>query len=110
MKAVYITEHGGTEVLRYGDVPEPTVGPNDVKVRVNACALNRLDAFTRAGVKGTKIKFDGPHILGSDAAGEVIEVGQEVSRVRLGDRVVVAPRLGSDPDSRASVLKAPIED
>lgn len=93
MKAVYITEHGGTEVLKYGDVPEPTIGPNDVKVRVNACALNRLDAFTRAGVKGTKIKFSGPHILGGDAAGEVVEVGQEVTRVRLGDRVVVAPRL-----------------
>ena len=47
MKAVYITEHGGTEALTYGDLPEPEIGPNDVKVRVRACALNRLDVYIR---------------------------------------------------------------
>ena len=93
MKSVYMTEHGGTEVLIYGDLPEPAIGPNDVKVRVRACALNRLDAFTRAGIKGTKLRFDGPHILGGDAAGEVTDVGQEVTRVHPGDRVLVIPRL-----------------
>ena len=52
MKAVYFTEHGGSDVLTYGDLPEPDFGPNDVKVRVRACALNRLDVFTRLGVRG----------------------------------------------------------
>ena len=51
MKAVYITEHGGPEVLQYGDQPEPSIGPNDVKVRVRAAARNRLDVYTRAGVR-----------------------------------------------------------
>lgn len=93
MKAVYLTEHGGTEVLTYGDMPEPTIGPSDVKVRVKACALNRLDLYTRAGARGTRIRFDGPHILGGDAAGEVAEVGSEVTQLKVGDRVLVNPRI-----------------
>ena len=93
MKAVYITEHGGLDVLTYGDLPEPTPGPNDVKIRVRACALNRLDLFTRAGARGTRIRFTGPHILGGDVAGDVAEVGGQVTRVAAGDRVVVNPRL-----------------
>ena len=93
MKTVYITEHGGVEVLTYGDLPEPVPGPNDVKIRVRACALNRLDLFTRAGVRGTRLRFAGPHILGADVAGEVVEAGGEVTRAKPGDRVVVNPRL-----------------
>lgn len=93
MKAVYLTEHGGTEVLTYGDLPEPEIGPNDVLVRVRACALNRLDLFTRAGVRGMRIRFKGPHVLGGDVAGDVAEVGSEVTRVSTGQRVVVNPRL-----------------
>ena len=93
MKAVYITEHGGFDVLTYGDLPEPEIGPNDVKVRVRACALNRLDVYTRAGVRGTRKSFSGPHILGADVAGDVTEVGSEVTRVTPGERVVVNPRL-----------------
>ena len=82
MKAVYFTEHGGTEVLTYGELPEPVAGPNDVRLRVRACALNRLDVYTRAGVRGTRISFTGPHVLGADVAGEVLEVGDEVTRVK----------------------------
>lgn len=94
MKAVYITEHGGTEALRYGDLPEPEVGPNDVKVRVRASALNRLDVYTRAGVRGTRRRnFDAPHILGGDAAGEIIEIGPAVRGREIGERVLVNPRM-----------------
>ena len=93
MKAVYLTEHGGTDVLTYGDLPEPQPGPNDVKVRVRACALNRLDVYTRQGARGTRIRFKGPHVLGGDVAGDIVEVGSEVSRVNVGDRIVVNPRI-----------------
>ena len=93
MKAVYITEHGGTEVLTYGDLPEPVVGPNDVRIRVRACAINRLDVFTRAGIRGTRRSSSEPHILGGDVSGDIVEVGSEVSRVKSGDRVVVNPVL-----------------
>ena len=72
MKAVYITEHGGIEALTYGEVQDPEVGPNDVKIRVRACALNRLDLYTRAGARGTRINFNGPHILGGDVSGDVV--------------------------------------
>ena len=94
MKAVYITEHGGPDALKYGDLPEPSVGPNDVKIRVRACALNRLDVYTRAGARGTRIRFNGqPHILGGDVAGDIVETGSEVRRIKAGDRVVVNPRI-----------------
>jgi NADPH:quinone reductase-like Zn-dependent oxidoreductase len=93
MKAVYITEHGGTEVLTYGDLPEPVVGPNDVRIRVRACAINRLDVFTRAGVRGTRRSSSEPHILGGDVSGDIVEVGSEVTRAKPGDRVVVHPVL-----------------
>ena len=93
MKAVYITEHGGTEVLTYGDLPEPVVGPNDVRIRVRACAINRLDVFTRAGVRGTRRSSSEPHILGGDVSGDIVEVGSEVTRAKPGDRVVGHPVL-----------------
>ena len=94
MKAVYITQHGGSEVLQYGDLPEPEVGPNDVKVRVRASALNRLDVYTRAGVRGTRRRnFDAPHILGGDAAGEIVEIGSAVHGRTVGERVLVNPRM-----------------
>ena len=94
MKAVYMTEHGGTDVLQYGDLPEPQIGPNDVKVRVRASSLNRLDVYTRAGVRGTRRRnFDDPHVLGGDAAGEIVEVGSEVRGREIGQRVLVNPRM-----------------
>ena len=93
MKAVYITEHGGVDVLTYGDLPEPEIGAGEVKIRVRACALNRLDLYTRAGVRGTRLRLNGPHVLGGDVAGEVAEVGADVTELRAGDRVVVNPRM-----------------
>ena len=91
VKAVYITEHGGPEVLTYGEVPDPVIGPLDVKVRVRACAINRLDIFSREGARGTRRTFDGPHVLGEDVAGDVVEMGDGVTAVKVGDRVVVNP-------------------
>ena len=93
MKAVYFTQHGGVEVLTYGDRPEPAIGPNDVKIRVRACGINRVDVFTRMGVRGTRLDLAEPHILGGDVAGDVAEAGPEVTRVKPGDRVVANPRL-----------------
>ena len=93
MKAVYITEHGGVDALTYGDLPEPEIGAGEVKIRVRACALNRLDVYTRAGVRGTRLRLNGPHVLGGDVAGEVAEVGAAVTELRAGDRVVVNPRM-----------------
>jgi NADPH:quinone reductase-like Zn-dependent oxidoreductase len=91
LKAVVISEHGGPEVLRYTDVPEPVIGANEVLVRVRACALNHLDLWVRRGLPGRSITF--PHIPGSDISGEVAKVGESVSNVRVGERVLLAPGL-----------------
>jgi NADPH:quinone reductase-like Zn-dependent oxidoreductase len=93
MRAVRIHEHGGPEVVRCEQAPEPKPAPNEVVVRVKACALNHLDLFVRGGLPS--LKLDMPHTLGSDAAGEVVETGALCSRVKVGDRVVVAPGKNS---------------
>ncbi len=89
MKAIRIHEHGGPEVLRYEEVEAPRPGPHEVLIRVRACALNRLDLFVRQGIPGQKIPL--PHILGSDVSGEVAELGEGCSRLRTGQRVLLAP-------------------
>lgn len=83
--------HGGPEVLQYEDVPEPRIRPDEILLRVRACALNHLDLFVRQGIPGISIPM--PHILGSDIAGEVAEVGELCRRVRPGQRVLLAPAL-----------------
>ncbi len=91
MKAVLFTEHGGTEVLRYSDAPEPAIGARDVLLRVRACALNHLDLWVRRGMPGVKIPL--PHIGGCDIAGEVAKAGDTVTNVKVGDRVMLAPGI-----------------
>jgi NADPH:quinone reductase-like Zn-dependent oxidoreductase len=91
MKVARIHQHGGTEVLVYEEAPEPKIKANQVLVRVRACALNHLDLFVRAGIPG--MKFPLPHVLGSDIAGEVVEVGELCERVKPGWRVVLSPGL-----------------
>ncbi len=93
MKAVYIEAHGGPEVLTYGDRPEPEIESHQVKVRVRAAALNRLDIYTREGGRGLRREFPPPFILGGDCAGEVVEAGSQVDALKAGDRVVVNPRF-----------------
>ena len=89
MKAVRIHEFGGPEVLKYEDVPDPELRKDHVLVRVRACALNHLDLWVRKGLPGVKL----PHILGSDIAGEVVEVGEYITDVKPGTRVLLAPMV-----------------
>ena len=93
MHAVYIEAHGGPEVLTYGERPEPQVQAGEVKIRVKATALNRLDLYTRDGGRGLEREFPPPLILGGDCAGEIVECGDDVAEFKPGDRVVVNPRL-----------------
>jgi NADPH:quinone reductase-like Zn-dependent oxidoreductase len=91
MKAVRIHQHGGPEVLRYEDAPDPRIKADELLVRVRACALNHLDLWVRGGLPGAGIPM--PHILGSDIAGEVVEAGELCRRVRSGQRVLLSPGL-----------------
>jgi NADPH:quinone reductase-like Zn-dependent oxidoreductase len=91
MKAARIHQHGGPEVLKLEEVPDPQIKANEVLVRVRACALNHLDLWVRSGIPGMKFAF--PHILGSDIAGEVVAVGALCKRIKPGQRVVLSPGL-----------------
>jgi len=89
MKAVVIHEHGGPDVLKYEDVPDPVAGAGEVLVRVRACALNHLDIWTRKGGAGRQVAF--PHILGNDVSGEVEGLGSPVAGIERGQRVMLSP-------------------
>ena len=91
MKAAIFHEHGGPEVLRYEDSPEPSVSAGQVRVRVKACALNRLDIWIRQGIPAMPVSL--PHIGGCDVAGIVERVGSDAPGVSAGDRVFIAPGL-----------------
>jgi 2-desacetyl-2-hydroxyethyl bacteriochlorophyllide A dehydrogenase len=91
MKAVLFREHGGPDTLSYEDLPEPTIGPEDVRVRVKACALNHLDIWIRQGNPAYPITL--PHVSGSDAAGIVEQVGGQVDSITVGQRVFVSPGI-----------------
>jgi NADPH:quinone reductase-like Zn-dependent oxidoreductase len=87
MKAVRFHQHGGPEVLRYEDAPDPDPAPGDVLVRVRACALNHLDLWARRGLRHVRIPM--PHITGSDVAGDV--VSSPSADVPAGCRVMLQP-------------------
>ena len=89
MKAVIFSQHGGPEVLKYTEAPDPQIKANEVLVEVRACALNHLDVWVRAGLPGIKIPL--PHILGDDVAGVVREAGELVTWTKPGDEVMVQP-------------------
>jgi len=91
MKAVRFHEHGGPEVLRYEEAPDPEVAAHEILVRVRACALNHLDLWLRKGLPGVKVHL--PHICGADMAGEVAAVGAVCTRVKPGQRVVLMPAV-----------------
>ena len=96
MKALYFEEHGDLNVIQYGDVADPSAGPDDVVVRVRACALNHLDIWVRRGWPG--LKLDMPHWCGADVAGEIVDVGRNVTGWRVGQAVIVDPGISLTAD------------
>jgi NADPH:quinone reductase-like Zn-dependent oxidoreductase len=91
MKAVVFAEHGGPDVLRYQDVPDPKVGPGEVLIEVHATSINHIDIFLRRGMPGVKVPL--PKIVGSDASGIVRELGPGVLGLSAGQRVTVNPGI-----------------
>jgi len=92
MKAIAIRAHGGPEVVKLEDLPDPSPGPGQVLVSVKAAAQNHLDIWVRNGWQGLKLTW--PHVLGSDVAGVVEAVGPGVDAPKVGDAVIVNPALG----------------
>ena len=87
MKALCFHHHGGPDVLRYEDVADPTPGKGQVLVEVKACALNHLDIFVMQGWPGLDLEM--PHWGGADIAGVVAGLGEGVTGIETGRRVVI---------------------
>ena len=90
MKAVRIHEHGTIDVLTIDELDKPKPTENDVLVKIKAASINHLDIFVRNGIPGVPL----PLIMGSDASGEVTELGENVEgedHLKIGDEVILVP-------------------
>src|SRR6516164_1460593 len=97
MKAAVYYENGTPEVFKYEDVPDPICHPKGVVIRVEAVSIEGGDTLNRwRGALPTK-----PHIVGYQAAGEIIEIGSEVTGLRLGQKVTTVNSAGSHAALRA---------
>lgn len=93
MQVVQISQHGGPEVLELHDVAAPVLHPDEVLVRVLGVSVNHLDLWVRRGMPGMPIPL--PHIPGSDGTGEIVEVGERVTGLEVGQRVLILPGVSS---------------
>lgn len=97
MKAGILRAHGGAEVVEYvEDLPIPDPAYGEVRINIEAAALNRLDLFVRAGWKGLELNF--PHVVCADGAGIVDAIGEGVTQFAVGDRVSIDPTLVKPDD------------
>lgn len=88
MKAVFLKSYGGVDQLELGELPRPKPGPGEVLIRIAASAVNPFDLILRQGYMAQLIPLPLPAVLGGDGAGTVAELGQGVSGLAVGDRVV----------------------
>jgi NADPH2:quinone reductase len=97
VKAAVYYENGSPDVFRYEDVPDPKCDPNGIVIRVEAVSIEGGDTLNRAG----GALASRPHVVGYQAAGEVVEVGAQVKGFGLGDKVVTVHVFGSHAELRA---------
>jgi NADPH:quinone reductase-like Zn-dependent oxidoreductase len=89
VKAAYFKEHGGSDRILYGDYRDPAPGPDDVVVRVRACALNQVDMLL---LDGRFPPPEGlPHVNGCEVTGTVEAWGDRVKGWERGQRVIIFP-------------------
>ena len=91
MKAVFVTEVGGIEKLRYEEIPTPKAGPGQALVKLHSIGVNFIDIYFRTGL----YKAESPVVLGMEGAGVVEAVGEGVSTVKVGERVVYCMTRGA---------------
>ena len=94
MKAFILDKYKKKGALRFGDMPEPALGQDDVLVEIHAAGLNLLDSKVRDGEFKLILPYRLPFILGHDVAGTVVRVGSKVDRFKPGDEVYARPRDG----------------
>jgi len=91
MRGFGFLRHGPLSELGFVEIPEPTPGPGEVRVRIRAAAFNHLDRFVLEGIPGLSVAL--PHVLGSDGAGTVDAVGDEVHDLPVGSNVLLNPGM-----------------
>jgi len=96
--AVRVHKVGGPEVLTYEDISVPAPGPGQIRVKQQACGINYTDVYFRSGMYSPPGGL--PFIVGSEAAGEVVDVGPGVSEFKRGDRVAYVTGPGCYTEER----------
>lgn len=91
MKAFVINKYGKDEQLHLTDIPEPSLGEDEVLVEIHAAGLNQLDSKIKSGAFKLILSYKLPLVLGHDVAGVVVKVGSQVSRFKVGDEVYARP-------------------
>lgn len=94
MKAAYIERHGGPEVLKFGEMPDPVASPGEVVVDIAAASVNGADWKVREGKSGQLAHF--PYILGRDFSGVVSAIGAGVGDISIGDEVFGVCDVGQE--------------
>lgn len=87
MKALILKKYGRADQLEFADLPEPTLKPDEILVRVHAVGLNPIDTMIPKGSFKPILRFQLPATMGSDLAGVVIKTGDRVTRFKMGDAV-----------------------
>lgn len=109
MKAVVLSNWGGVENFAIQEVSTPTIQPNEVLVKVNAFGVNPADFKTRTGTTPYSKNYTHPIILGWDIAGEVVEVGGEVTAFKQGDAVYGMVNFPNPGHAYAEYVAAPAD-
>src|SRR5690242_13717007 len=91
MRAAVITKHGGPEVIKIEERPDPVAGAGEVVVDVHAAGINFADLMARIGLYPDAPKV--PCVVGYEVAGTVSALGEGVTSVAIGDRVVAGTRF-----------------
>src|SRR5215207_10446545 len=102
-KAVQVHSYGGPEVLKYEEVEIGRPGPGQVRLRQRAIVVNFIDTYFRTGMYPAPSL---PFVLGNEGAGDVVEVGERVSGLKVGDRVAYVITLGGYAEERIADAKA----
>jgi NADPH:quinone reductase len=103
MKALIFESFGGTDVLQYKEIPDPTIKENEILVRMKAIGLNFADIYRRKG--NYHLAGKPPYILGYEGSGIVEQVGIGVKNIKIGDRIAFA----DVPFANAELVAVPVE-
>ena len=96
MRAVVLTKTGGPEVLQVRELPDPAVGPGQVRIAVRAAGINFADTLARVGLYPDAPKT--PCVLGYEVAGEIESLGEGVTDFAVGDRVFAGTRFNGQAE------------